>query len=354
MNENNTRSISSKVSRLLRVGIAANVFLFCLLVVSHYPYDYDIAPPAQEAKQAQVYYNQIYAGSLGTTPPAEDEPYVQIAERAASANRIKERLTSFVAQYGLDTKRALDVGAGRGYLQDIVNDYTGLDISVTAKRFFHKPFVPASATAMPFHDHEFDVVWSIWTLEHIPNPEQALREIRRVVKDKGLIYLRATWNCSPYAAQGYSVRPYSNLNFRGRLIKASIPLHSVLQALSLPQVRLVRYLQWQWSGTPTLLRYRRLTPNYDVYWEPDSDAVNSLDSQETAIWFVSRGDECLNCDDLVYGLGRAQSEMIIRVRKDVVTRSSERGSRPMHTLGDLHPDARQHRRDDVGRRRWFE
>ena len=48
-----------------------------------------------------------------------------------------------------------------------------------------------------------------------------------------------------------------------------------------------------------LLRYSRLTPSYEVYWEADSDAVNSLDSQEAAIWFVSRGDECLNCDGFV-------------------------------------------------------
>ena len=31
------------------------------------------------------------------------------------------------------------------------------------------------------------------------------------------------------------------------------------------------------------------------YWEPDSDAVNSIDSYEGALWFSSRGDECLNC-----------------------------------------------------------
>ncbi len=234
MNKSNTRSIPSKLLRLLCVGIAANVLLSCLLVLSHYPYSYDKAPSAEEVKQAQAYYNQIYAGAAGTPSTAEEERYVQVAERAATTYRIKEGLASFVAQYGLEKKRALDVGAGRGYLQDVVEDYTGLDISATARRYFHKPFVLGSATAMPFPDREFDVVWSIWTLEHIPNPEQALREIRRVLKDEGLIYLRPAWNCSPYAAQGYSVRPYSDLDLHGRLIKASIPVRSVLWGLSLP------------------------------------------------------------------------------------------------------------------------
>jgi len=43
------------------------------------------------------------------------------------------------------------------------------------------------------------------------------------------------------------------------------------------------------------LRYRRLIPNYEKYWVPDSDAVNSIDSHEAMLWFRSRGDECLNC-----------------------------------------------------------
>jgi hypothetical protein len=33
---------------------------------------------------------------------------------------------------------------------------------------------------------------------------------------------------------------------------------------------------------PTALRYRRLDPNYEQYWMPDSDAVNSIDSHEGA------------------------------------------------------------------------
>src|SRR3546814_11978920 len=48
---------------------------------------------------------------------------------------------------------------------------------------------------------------------------------------------------------------------------------------------------------PTRLRYRRLTPNYEKYWMSDSDAVNAIDSHEAMLWFLSRGDECLNCDD---------------------------------------------------------
>ena len=30
-------------------------------------------------------------------------------------------------------------------------------------------------------------------------------------------------------------------------------------------------------------------------WMPDGDAVNSLDVFEMYLWFVTRGDECINC-----------------------------------------------------------
>lgn len=42
---------------------------------------------------------------------------------------------------------------------------------------------------MPFEDGRFDAIWSVWVLEHVPNPEAALREMRRVVADRGLLFL---------------------------------------------------------------------------------------------------------------------------------------------------------------------
>jgi hypothetical protein len=41
----------------------------------------------------------------------------------------------------------LEIGSGRGYLQDVAQNYTGLDISPSVARFYHKKFVLGSATA---------------------------------------------------------------------------------------------------------------------------------------------------------------------------------------------------------------
>jgi hypothetical protein len=64
----------------------------------------------------------------------------------------------------------LDIGSGRGYLQDVVENYPGLDISSNVSRFYHKKFVLGSATAKPFSDNSFDGGWFIWAAEHVPNP----------------------------------------------------------------------------------------------------------------------------------------------------------------------------------------
>jgi SAM-dependent methyltransferase len=150
---------------------------------------------------------------------------------------------------------------------------------------------------MPFADSSFDGIWSIWVLEHIPEPERALREMRRVLKPGGVLLLAVAWNCAPWGADGFDARPYSDFNWRGKLVKASIPMRTspyFVMSYGLP-TRGIRWLHYQLSGQSTRLRFRRLEPNYDIYWQSDSDAAVSLGRYETYLWFRARGDECLNC-----------------------------------------------------------
>ena len=305
--------------------VTASVFLLAVaaLILSfinsaiHFPYDVDAPLTQQEAEAARKYYTEAYR-----TPVNEDQAkseyetkYLQVAAAAAKTFHIEEQVTAFVKDFDLRDRPVLEIGSGRGYLQDVAQNYTGLDISPSVARFYHKKFVLGSATALPFPDDTFDGVWSIWVFEHVPNPEQAFREARRVTRDGGLLFLLPAWNCSPWAAEGYEVRPYSDFNLAGKLIKASIPLRSSW-AYWLPTqlpIRAVRSVVAR--NGPTRLRYRRLTPNYEKYWMSDSDAVNAIDSHEAMLWFLSRGDECLNCDDASVFLPRFSKPLIIRVHK---------------------------------------
>jgi SAM-dependent methyltransferase len=297
-----------------RVAIVSLIVIATIAAI-HFPYDVDAPLTQQEMEAARKYYIEAYQKPEAETQAKSEyeTEYIRVAEAAAKAFRIEEQVAAFVKQFNLSDRPVLEIGSGRGYLQDVAQNYTGLDISPTVARFYHKKFVVGSATAMPFPDDTFDAVWSIWVFEHVPNPEQAFFEARRVTRDGGLLFLLPAWNCTPWAAEGYVVRPYSDFNLYGRIIKASIPLRSSppFQVMALVPNRMVRGLVARFG--PTRLRYRRLTPNYEKYWMSDSDAVNSIDRHEAMLWFRSRGDECLNCEGA--SVFMASKALIVRVHK---------------------------------------
>ena len=288
-----------------------------IVAVIHFPYHTDAPLTRIELEAAKKYYTEAYAQPRleSQTKSEYETEYLRVARAAAEEFRIEEQVRAFVQQFNLNGRPVLEIGSGRGYLQDVAQNYTGLDISPSVARFYHKKFVLGTATAMPFPDNSFDGVCSIWVIEQVPNPEQALREARRVTRDKGVLFLFPAWNCTPWAAEGYAVRPYSDFNWRGKLIKASIPLRSSQSfvVMSLVPTRIARSVVARFG--PTSLRYRRLTPNYEKYWVNDSDAVNSIDGHEAMLWFLSRGDECLNCEPPSIFLPAGSFPLIIRVHK---------------------------------------
>jgi SAM-dependent methyltransferase len=303
----------------LRVMAGYGALIVAIAAVT-FPRHSDPVVTRSVPKRAQSYYADVYA-KPGVAPEEidlNDGAYVKIGQEAISNLEIVPRVREFVRQYRLENARVLDVGAGTGYLQDVVENYVGLDISPSAARYYHKPFVAASATEMPFGDGEFDAAWSIWVLEHVPTPEQALVEIRRVTRDGGLLYLLPAWNCTPWAAEGYPVRPYSDFGVRGKMIKAAIPVleFPMLKVATTYTARLGMMARARLASGPSKLHYRRITPNYKHYWMPDSDAINSIDRYETSLWFTSRGDECLNCAAGIFGA----EELVIRVHKSAKPR----------------------------------
>jgi len=284
--------------------------VFLAIVFHYYPSRTD--PPEaihfQPTPEAQDFYNVAF--------DTQQARYEVIAREEAESAHIRDKVEEFVATNHLSKARVLDVGSGEGRLQDVVDDYTGLDISATARAKYHKRFVQADAREMPFRDGEFDAAWTIWVLEHVPNPEQALREIRRVLKPGGLLYLHPRWLCPDLNAQGYPVRPYSDFGPAGKLIKFTIPVQrsAAFVALYMLPIRASRLADWKLRRRPTTLHYRPLAPNYKTYWMPDSDAVNSIDMFEAYLWFRSRGDECLNCPSEAELMTTAYMPLVFRVK----------------------------------------
>lgn len=185
--------------------------------------------------------------------------------------------------------RALEVGSGGGNLQDEIERYIGIDLAASAARFMHKPFCAASATQLPFVSHSFDLVWSIWTLEHVFEPEQMLSEMLRVTRPGGLIFLCAAWNVPDWASRGYHVRPWASLNHQEKWLRLTFRPRYWLQRPRLLASRLMAALTGQRAIT-----FQRRLPNYEHYYDADADACVSIDSTVVVRWFISRGVRCLS------------------------------------------------------------
>jgi len=204
-------------------------------------------------------------------------------------------LIEFIKKWNLINKKCLEIGSSKGLFQDLVDDYIGVDIAETLSRYYHKKFISVHGSELPFPDESFDAVFTYATHEHIPDLETALTEIVRVLRPGGVCLFAPAWHTRSWFAQGYQVRPYSELNLEEKLIKFSI-LFRDLMLFRGPIIllrRLSRLLKYQFSKpTPISLRFEQLSANYEKYWQSDSDACNSLDPFDVILWFKSRNFIC--------------------------------------------------------------
>ncbi len=106
--------------------------------------------------------------------------------------------------------KTLDVGCGRKPYQQLFNssEYIGLEIDTPLNRQNEKVDYFYDGTTFPFIDGEFDSIVINQVLEHVFNPEVFLKEVKRVMKDGGVLLLTApfVWDehLQPYDFARYS------------------------------------------------------------------------------------------------------------------------------------------------------
>jgi len=155
--------------------------------------------------------------------------------------------------------RALDIGCGTGYyslrLLKMGFDVVGLDISGNSIKlaklktkshgFRHIDFNRADATVLPFNENSFDVVVAMGSvLNHVPAPEQMIREISRVLRPEGLFFTDVdNFTCLD------TVYNFINPNANGCISKRSAILDGLLSGL-----RRGMTVVWDLGGKPLRIR----------------------------------------------------------------------------------------------------
>jgi SAM-dependent methyltransferase len=222
----------------------------------------------------------------------------------AKEHSIYNVLIKIIDQYVLKDKRVLEIGSGNGRFQDIVKDYTGIDVSNNLRKFYHKPFfVVEDGKPYPFQNESFDFVFTYAVFEHIPNINLALLETIRITKAGGIIFFNPAWQCRIWAAEGYQVRPYSDFNIFGKIYKTLIPVRETLLFRSMHVVPKRLFFLLLFLINPRFFKeklfYRKLKANYDTFWQSDSDACNSIDPFFAILFFKANGFRIINYPTLI-------------------------------------------------------
>ena len=111
-----------------------------------------------------------------------------------------------------DGNKILDAGAGEGKLKNIFSskniEYCGIDFGVGCDSWDYSDVIHGDLEDLHFIDNnEFDSILLIQVLEHLKNPRVVLKELNRVLKNNGKIYIAVP------QLQGVHQVPYDYFRF---------------------------------------------------------------------------------------------------------------------------------------------
>ena len=112
---------------------------------------------------------------------------------------VYQELNHFLEQHKFN--KVLEIGAGGNDNKNAISskevfnsygifDYTGIDFMST-----NPEIIKMDAHKLEFPDESFDLVYLCHTFEHLENPIQALREIYRVLRKDGFVWMATPNPC---------------------------------------------------------------------------------------------------------------------------------------------------------------
>ena len=210
----------------------------------------DMASEDLAKRQDQV--RQFWNANPCDSGLSDNNPYTKAYYLEIESERYQRQkhIPKILSAIHLQNKKVLEIGTGVGTdARRIIGNgcaqYTGINIdsgSVEMTALALKTFMldgevkQCSATAMPFGDDTFDVVYSFGVLHHIPDVDNAVKEIRRVLKREGevliMLYNKSSIN---YRIE---ILFFRKLFLRLLSLPGTIPLFSLL---GLPRDKLRRH-----------------------------------------------------------------------------------------------------------------
>lgn len=145
-------------------------------------------------------------------------------------------------------KNCLDVGCNSGYMLSELQkkfpkaSYVGIDIYDKAISFGRKnyptiKFKVANAEKLSFKAKTFDLITFYETIEHVENPKKVLKELKRVLKDTGVLILamdsgswlfRFVWfiweNTKGKVWRGAHLHPFTHLELEKIITRAGFKI----------------------------------------------------------------------------------------------------------------------------------
>lgn len=146
-----------------------------------------------------VYANPRWIFPDGVMPYSEKEEEQYFAstylQRKIAFTELVRQIPSFSQR---TVQKALDIGCGDGVLLDVCMQAgiqcDGLEISESLVRDLREKFgtqVIHNSGLEAIPENEYDAVFLINVIEHLPNPLQILQQIHRILKPGGLVLIHA-------------------------------------------------------------------------------------------------------------------------------------------------------------------
>ncbi len=160
-----------------------------------------VTSPKPETKELGKYYeSEDYISHTDSARSLFEKVY-QIVKKYALQQKIN-LIESFLSKKG----NILDIGAGTGDFLTVAKknnwNVSGIEPNTSAIELAQKKGVALDQTTLIFKDNEFDVITMWHVLEHVPDLDQQIKEIKRILKKGGYAFI-AVPNFKSYDANYY-------------------------------------------------------------------------------------------------------------------------------------------------------